>query len=93
VKAREYLGMIWPPVLMPVQKESIDDMMLIEQNREWLGRHAKTYDRRAWWTLGIAGCLMGLNPYCIVLFIPALHIRVQVWRMLGALKKDQSSSE
>jgi hypothetical protein len=86
VLAREYLGMVWPPALMPVQKDSVDEMMAIDVNREWLRRHAKTYDRRAWWALGICGALLGVFPYAVVLFIPALHIRVQVWRMISAAK-------
>jgi hypothetical protein len=86
--AKEYLGMIWPPALMPVRKESIDEMMQIGENREWLKRHAQSYDRRAWWVLGLTGILLGLTPYAIALFIPALHIRVQVWRMIGAAKKN-----
>jgi hypothetical protein len=85
---KEYLGMIWPPALMPVSKESVDEMMQVEANREWLKRYAKTYDRRAWWVLGAAGILLGLTPYAIAVFIPALHIRVQVWRMLKVVKNE-----
>jgi hypothetical protein len=85
---KEYLGMIWPPALMPVRKESVDEMMQVEANREWLKRHAKVYDRRAWWVLGATGILLGLTPYAIAVFIPALHIRVQVWRMIGAVKNE-----
>jgi hypothetical protein len=86
--AKEYLGMIWPPALMPVRKDSVDEMMQETANREWLKRHAQIYDRRAWWVLAGTGILLGLTPYAIALFIPALHIRVQVWRMIGATKNE-----
>ncbi len=78
--------MIWPPALMPVRKDSVDEMMQESENRDWLKLHANVYDRRAWWVLAAAGVLLALTPYAIALFIPALHIRVQVWRMLGAVK-------
>lgn len=93
MNARQYLGMVWPPALMPVQKPSVDEMMAVQTNREWLRRYGATYDRRAWGLLAITSILFGIWPYAIVLLIVAGHIRIQVWRMLKAVREDSNNSD
>ncbi len=88
MRARDYLGFFWPPAIMPVRKSSVDDMMKEEANREWFRRYSKIYDRRAWWLLGITTAIWLLVPYAFILVIPAMHIRLQIWFMIKAVKSE-----
>jgi hypothetical protein len=92
MKPSEYLGMVWPPAIMPVNAQSVNDMLRVEQNQQWLLKHAAVYDRRAWSFLGISGLLLLLTPLALALFIPALHIRFQVWRMLRYVRREQGAT-
>ncbi len=89
MKPSEYLGMVWPPAIMPVNADSLNDMLKIEQNQQWLLKHAAVYDKRAWSVLGVSGLLLLLTPLALAMFIPALHIRYQVWRMLRYARREQ----
>jgi hypothetical protein len=89
MKPSEYLGMLWPPAIMPVNADSVDNMMRIAENQAWLLKHATIYDRRAWWFLAFSTGLMLLTPLALALLIPATHIRWQVSRMIRFAREQQ----